>query len=130
MRSVSRAKDQSIAIGRETLVSLVRIDGGRARVGLRCPAGWDVEQIELAELKRDRDARPWRRPVEPIWQSLRDEPRGEAAASDERLTRFFELPANGALKIGPAIRVRVADVTPRVAVFEIDGVADDEIEEV
>jgi len=135
-----------VTVGRETIVTLLRIAAGRARIGLRCPAGWRVEQLELAELKRDRNARPWRASAEPIWKAPREAQHpGEntfagagvtgahSAATpetDDRRTRFFELPPNGALKIGPAIRVRVADLTERVAIFEIDGVADDEIEAV
>lgn len=131
MRSVSRAKDQSLTIGPETIVSVVRVGAGRVRLGLRCPAQWPVEQLELAELKLSKDARPWRRPAEPIWHSPPEAPAaGADPGSDERSTRFFELPANGALKIGAAIRIRVADLTDRVAVFEIDGVADGEIEAV
>jgi sRNA-binding carbon storage regulator CsrA len=130
VRSVPRAKDQAIAIGSKALLSVLRIDAGRVRIGLRCPAEWPVEQLELAELKLAKEGRPWRRPLEPIWHAPPASPSATAEAGVKRSTRFFELPVNGALKIGPAIRVRVAGLTDRVAVFEIDGAADEEIEAV
>ena len=134
MKVVSRAAGQAVVIEPEALVLVIAIEDERVRLGVRCPADWEVRQIELDSLKRGPGSRPWRAAPDPLWQapeSSRDQPAAAPASpSSERRTRFFLLPANGGLKIGPLIRLQVAAVKERFAVLGIDGVADEQVREV
>lgn len=134
MTVVSRATGQAVVIDPQALVSVMAITDERVRLGVRCPADWEVHQIELDSLKRGGGDRPWRKAPDPLWEKPASRPDESADAAHsragERRTRFFVLPPNGGLKIGPHIRLHVTEIAERFALLAIDGVADEQVREV
>lgn len=129
MKTVSRATDQAVLVGGDVLVSVMAIDAAAVRLGVRCPAGWRVEQVELAALKR-RGGGVAEAVEPPGAESAGTGADAATADGDDRRTRFFTLPVHGLLRIGPDVRVQVAEIAARFAVLAIDGVPAERVEEV
>jgi len=53
---LSRKECQQICIGDGIVVTVVRIDGGRVKIGIEAPPGVSVDRKEVAQRKKDERA--------------------------------------------------------------------------
>ena len=57
MLVLSRRKAESINIGTDILIRIVRLDGKRVRIGINAPAGVRITRSEIAERKDKQNER-------------------------------------------------------------------------